>query len=254
MISRWARKFSSAQGFQVSQSPNRVMPWAYESGMIIARGDSIMLTRFRHHPIVVLIVCTLTLAACHAEDTYETEAARLAPLLNWQAGSVVADIGAGDGEMTLEVAERVGSGGRVYSTEIDTKKLENLEKIAAGHQNITAVKAAPDTTNLPPGSCDSIVIRRVYHHFPKPSQIDSSLFQTLKPGGMLAVIDFEPRQGLPKVREDIPKNRGGHGVPQKMLIDELTAAGFEVVSIPEKWTNDDYCVVFRKPRPKSSDK
>jgi len=204
----------------------------------------------RRNFLGALIFSACTLAACHAEDTFKTEAARLAPLLKWQTGSVVADIGAGDGEMTLILAEHVGPTGRVYSTEIDAKKLENLEKITAERQNITTVKAAPDATNLPPECCDSIVIRRVYHHFPKPSKIDSSLFQTLKPGGLLAVIDFEPRQGLPKVQEDVPKNRGGHGVAQKIVIDELTAAGFEVVSIQDKWPNDDYCVVFRKPAPK----
>ena len=201
----------------------------------------------RRSLVLALLVSAFTLPACHGEDTYKNEADRLAALLNWQPGSVVADIGAGDGEMTLLAAARVGTTGRVYATEIDQAKIEKLEKLSGEHPNLVAVKAAPDATNLPPESCDSIVIRRVYHHFPKPAEIGASLLRSLKPGGRLAVIDFPPRSGLPEVKEHVPDNRGGHGVAQKLVIDELTAAGFELVSHSEDWPEDDYCVVFRKP-------
>jgi predicted methyltransferase len=199
--------------------------------------------------IIALIISTFTLPACHGQDTFKVEAERLTVLLNWQPGSAIADIGAGDGEMTLLAAERVGPTGRVYSTELDPKKLERLEELAAKGKNITAVKAAPDATNLPPECCDSIVVRRVYHHFSKPALIDTSLLHSLKPGGRLAVIDFAPREGLPEVKEDVPKNRSGHGIAQKIVIDELTAAGFEVGPHPDDWPDDDYCVIFRKPSP-----
>jgi predicted methyltransferase len=197
--------------------------------------------------VVALAVAALTLSACRGQDNYQTEAERLAPLLHWQAGSVVADIGAGDGEMTQLVAERVGLTGRVYSTEIDAKKLAHLEELAAKSQNITALQAAAAATNLPPACCDSILLRRVYHHFPQPPEMDASLFKSLKPGGLLAVIDFPPRSWLPDTKEHVPKNRGGHGVEEKIVVEELTAAGFEVVSHAEHWPADDYCVIFRKP-------
>ena len=203
--------------------------------------------------VLALLVSTFTISACHGEDTYQNEAERLTALLNWQPGSVVGDIGAGDGEMTLLAAARVGTTGRVYATEIDSEKLQKLEKLSGEHSNIIAVKAAPNSTNLPPESCDSIIIRRVYHHFPKPAEIGASLLRSLKPGGRLAVIDFPPRSGLPEIKEDVPKNRGGHGVAPKIVIDELTAAGFELVSHSEDWPEDDYCVVLRKPV-KDSDK
>jgi SAM-dependent methyltransferase len=185
--------------------------------------------------VVALAVAALTLSACRGQDNYQTEAERLAPLLHWQAGSVVADIGAGDGEMTQLV------------TEIDAKKLAHLEELAAKSQNITALQAAAAATNLPPACCDSILLRRVYHHFPQPPEMDASLFKSLKPGGLLAVIDFPPRSWLPDTKEHVPKNRGGHGVEEKIVVEELTAAGFEVVSHAEHWPADDYCVIFRKP-------
>jgi ubiquinone/menaquinone biosynthesis C-methylase UbiE len=197
---------------------------------------------------LALLLSTFTFSACRGQDTNRVEAARLATLLNWQPGSVVADIGAGEGEMTLAAAERLGATGRVFTTELDLKKLAHLEELAAQEKlhNITSLQDAQSETNLPPECCNSIFIRRVYHHFTQPAQIDASLSRSLKPGGLLAVIDFPPRRWLPKV-DGVPKNRRGHGIPQKILIDELTAAGFEVVTVPTDWPNDDYCVVFRKP-------
>lgn len=197
--------------------------------------------------VLALAVAALTLSACRGQESYQAEAERLTPLLHWQAGSVVADIGAGDGEMTLAAAARVGPTGRVYTTEIDAKKLEHLEGLATKSQNLTAVQAAEAETNLPPACCNSILLRRVYHHFPQPAEMDASLFKSLKPGGLLAVIDFPPRSGLPEIKEHVPKNRGGHGVAEKIVVEELTAAGFEVVSRPANWPDDDYCVIFRKP-------
>ena len=183
-----------------------------------------------------------------AQDSYQKDADRLAEVLNWQPGSVVGDIGAGEGELTLEAAKHVGETGRVYSTEIDPKKLSRLQELAGERKNITALKAGDTETNLPHECCDSIFMRLVYHHLTKPTQVDASLFQSLKSGGLLAVIDMEPRAGSSRV-EGVPENRGGHGVPQKIMIEELTSAGFQVQKAYDDWAADNYCVVFRKPGP-----
>jgi ubiquinone/menaquinone biosynthesis C-methylase UbiE len=54
--------------------------------------------------------------------------ARLASLMEWKPGTVVADVGAGDGRYSFAAAAKVGSSGRVYATEIDEKKLEELRR------------------------------------------------------------------------------------------------------------------------------
>ena len=204
----------------------------------------------RGRSLVLALLCgALVLAACHGQaQERKQEADKLAALLNWQPGSVVAEIGAGDGSTTLAAAERVGPTGRVYTTELDPDKLAKLQSLAAGHKNIIAVKAGQAETNLPPECCDSVFMRRVYHHFTDPEKEDASLFQSLKPGGLLAVIDFQPGEGPgdSKLPKGVPKNRGGHGMPKQLLIDELTAAGFQVVAAPSDWTAPDYCVVFKK--------
>src|SRR5262249_49675663 len=117
--------------------------------------------------------------------------------------------------------------------------------------NITIIKAGESDTNLPRECCDAAFMRNVYHHFTHPAEIDASLLRALKPGGLLAVIDFPPSKALGLIAplEGPPRNRGGHGVPQKVLIDELSAAGFQVVVIPTDWPGRSYCIVFRKPLP-----
>jgi predicted methyltransferase len=195
---------------------------------------------------MILAVCGIAL--CQEKDTRDEELAGLATLLKWEPGIVVAEIGAGDGRMTVAAAQRIGTEGRVYTTELDEKKLAHLEELAAKEKNITALPAAETVTNLPPACCDSIFMRLVYHHLTKPAEFDASLFRSLKPGGLLAVIDQKPRPGS-SIPKGVPENRGGHGMPQKLLIKELTAAGFQVVTAVPKWPGDHYCVVFRKPGP-----
>jgi ubiquinone/menaquinone biosynthesis C-methylase UbiE len=200
---------------------------------------------------LALLIGTITLAACRGRAQDEAEANQLAALLHWTPGSVVAEIGAGEGTLTLAAAERVGPTGHVYTTELDPKKLAKLQLLADGQkvQNITVVEAGEAQTNLPHECCDSIFMRRVYHHFTDPAQEDASLFQSLKPGGLLAVIDFAPGEGPGKLDpvKGVPKNRGGHGMPKQLLIDELSAAGFQALTTPTDWPGGDYCVVFRKP-------
>jgi predicted RNA methylase len=59
------------------------------------------------------------------------EVARLAELMGWRAGTIAADIGAGDGKYTFAAVERVGAAGKVYATEIDAKKLAELKSEVA---------------------------------------------------------------------------------------------------------------------------
>jgi ubiquinone/menaquinone biosynthesis C-methylase UbiE len=197
-----------------------------------------------------LLLCTFVALAATAlaQDTFQTETERLAKLLDWKLGSAIADIGAGDGEITLLLSDRVGLGGRVYSTEIDESKLKRLQGLTAARENVTVLKGGAEQSNLEAGCCDSILVRRVYHHFPNPSKMDASLFAALKPGGTLAIIDFEDRQGLPDVHECVPKNRGHHGISRAIIIEEITAAGLEQGPHPTDWPNGDYCLIFRKPK------
>jgi ubiquinone/menaquinone biosynthesis C-methylase UbiE len=194
-------------------------------------------------------------AASLRPDAHQ-EIPRLAELMQWKPGSTVADIGAGDGTYTFAAEKIVGASGHVYATEIDTAKLAALREEVAKRKlaNVTVVESAADDTKLPSDCCDAIFMRRVYHHITAPEAFDKNLLRSLKPGARLAIIDFAPDASLPPV-EGVPANRGGHGIPQKIMVDELTAAGFRVERIIDHWSGNgpgnglghDYCVIFIKP-------
>jgi predicted methyltransferase len=193
-------------------------------------------------------VCAVaTLLAVAVRGDAAGEVGRLAELMGWKAGMVVADIGAGDGEYTFAAAGRVGATGKVYATEIDEKKIAALRAEVAKRKlgNVVVVESKEAETNLAAGCCDAIFLRRVYHHLTKPVEFDADLVRLLKPGGRLAIIDFPARPGLEPV-EGVPSNRGGHGIPEKIVIEELSAAGLKVEKIVEDWPEGSYCVVFMK--------
>ncbi len=178
------------------------------------------------------------------------EISRLAKIMGWKSGDVFADIGAGDGSYAIAALSHVGPTGKVFATELDEKKLATLQRDAKDRapNNFVVLAAHEKDTNLPDACCDTILLRRVYHHLTAPTEMDASLLRSLKPEGKLAIIDFPPRPDLTRSDpvEGVPKNRGGHGIPQKVLIDELSAAGFTVDKVVNDWPNENYCVIFRK--------
>jgi SAM-dependent methyltransferase len=114
--------------------------------------------------------------------------------------------------------------------------------VEAGLDNVTIVEARSHDTGLPPNCCDAIVLRRVYHHLTDPASINASLLQALRPGGVLAVIDFPP---------PFFWRRGSLGVPAKMLVTEVAGSGFEPLRLIDDWPGrgplPSYCALFRKP-------
>ena len=181
----------------------------------------------------------------------ESEIQRLSKVMNWKAGQVIADVGAGEGEIGFAAAAAVGENGKVYLTELDEEKFVALQKGASRRKlkNVVVLTAAEKETKLPDNCCDAIVLRRVYHHFSAPTEMDASLMRSLRPGGLLAVIEFAPRKSLTASDpvKGVPSNRGGHGIPKKILLQELTAAGFKLDKSFDDWPDDGYCVLFRKP-------
>jgi ubiquinone/menaquinone biosynthesis C-methylase UbiE len=204
--------------------------------------------RFLLSTLAVLATAAFAFS-CRARADAQSEMKRLAALMQWKAGTIVADIGAGDGRYSFAAAQLVGPSGKVFATEIDDQKISELrdEVTRRKSQNLIVVESKEAETNLPAECCDAIFLRRVYHHLTKPPEFDAAIVRSLKPGGKLAIIDFPPRAGLEPV-EGVPANRGGHGIPEKIVVEELTSAGLQVQQEVKDWPEDSYCVVFVKKR------
>jgi len=162
-------------------------------------------------------------------------------------GMKVCEIGAGDGELSLEAARLVGSEGRVYSSELGEERVGTLRTNVArsGAENVTVLEGDPDGTNLPAAACDALFMRNVYHHFGDPASMNASLVEALRAGARVAVVDFRPT-GDEAARPSDRDENGSHGVGAETVSREMQAAGLQPVAerIGEgRW----YMLVFAKP-------
>ena len=207
--------------------------------------------------VTVLVAALLCVSPSYAQDDdyarqvaeerreAEVEGPQLAKLLGLKPGATVADIGTGGGAMAIVLGHLVGSG-RVYATDLTQRSLTTTREYAKkeGLTNITVIEGGVASTNLPPECCDALFLRNVYHHVTEPAAFNKSLYATAKPGARLAIIDAPPSKAS-ALPSGVPANRGGHGVPATVVIDELTAAGFVHVRTIQGWPpGDTYPTVF----------
>lgn len=201
----------------------------------------------RGYTLVVLFVLSLPVVSC-SQNT-DDDADWLIEVLNLKEGSTAAEIGAGDGSLTLAMARHVGSAGQVYSSELGADSVAFLQNVIdeSNLANVTVVEGHPTQTNFPEACCDALFMRRVYHHFDDPESMNQSIGESLKIGGRLAVIDFAP-SGTEK---DDPGERDcssfeHHGVTEETVVDELKKAGFQLVSSEERSDGDIYIVMEKE--------
>jgi ubiquinone/menaquinone biosynthesis C-methylase UbiE len=181
------------------------------------------------------------------------EAPKLAEVLALKPGMIVADVGAGGGAMSVEMARWLGPAGRVYATDIGAAQLAEIAAAVkeSALTNVVVLEGGVSSTNLPNECCDAIFLRDVYHHLTRPQEFDASLLAALKPKGRLAIMDFPPDPGSP-VPAGVPADRGGHGVTTAIIVNEVTRAGFRLLETMPRWPPDNvpgrlFLVMFEKP-------
>lgn len=201
------------------------------------------------HPRFALVLALL--AACSplgAQDN-AADARRIVEHLQVRPGMTLAEIGAGSGELTVALAQAVGTNGRVYSNEIsDSRRVAIRAAVAhARLDNVTVVQGGATDANLPDACCDGIFMRDVYHHFAEPGPMNRSVWRSLKPGGRLVIIDFPPRRGREATSTADRDEGTSHGVSAASIERELREAGFEIVTTDARSSERWFMVVGRKP-------
>lgn len=182
--------------------------------------------------------------------------------LSIQPGMAVADLWAGGGYNTHLLSLLLGDEGKVYAVmgfygagrKYDASA-QVQERIQSGLTNVTVVG---DPVDLSPDSLDAMVAIRNYHDQPTPrDELVRQLYAALKPGGILGIVD---------VATDRPGwDEETHRLNEKVVIEELTAGGFELVDSSDILSNpeddhsttgfetgrhltDRYLLKFRKPQ------
>jgi predicted methyltransferase len=171
---------------------------------------------------------------------FVAEAEHIAQVLRLHPGVNVGDIRAGTGKWTVDMARRVGPVGQVYATVGPDPAHELMKTVAdGGVENVSVITKTPgQSPRLPIGCCEAVLVRAVYHDFTNRPLLLESLRKNLRPGGLLAIIDFD---------EGTPEHFAGHGIARGKVLAELKAAGFEQNEVFPHWSGNAFCVVFRQP-------
>ena len=145
-------------------------------------------------------------------------------------GSRIADLGAGEGWLTVRLARHVGPGGRVFASDISESALGRLAETLAKDtlRNVELVLAEDDDPRLPFGTLDGVVILNAYHEMTKRVPVLDGVKRALRPGGVLVIVDNAPRDSA--AARSRKEQMEHHALALDFVRDDLEAQGFEIVS------------------------
>ncbi len=158
---------------------------------------------------------------------------------NVQPGMKALDVSAGGGYTTQLLALVVGSNGTVWAQ--GPKSQPAFEKRLASHPQANIVPVIqPFEDPVPSGApkLDLITIIMNYHdiaYMPVDrAKMDQRLFDALKPGGHLVVLDHSAKEG-----SGISAAKTLHRIDEKVVLDEFRRAGFQLEQESDFMRNPD---------------
>jgi len=170
--------------------------------------------------------------------------------LGLKPGSVVADAGCGKGYFTFHLADRVGPHGKVYAVDIKSDLIADLRREAEAKMlsQVEAVVGAADDPHLPLGALDAILVVDAYHEMHDYDAMLEAFYLALKPGGLLAIIDYEAEPGA--ARSSYFEH---HKMPAEIVREDATRHQFNFLRnepgfVVPQWPKKLYFLLFEKPR------
>jgi len=155
-------------------------------------------------------------------------------------GETVADIGAGSGYHSIRMAATVGNQGRIKAIDIQPEMLQFLrEKLQnEGVGNVDLVQGTEKSLQLPENSVDKMLLVDVYHEFSFPLEMGKSMFNSLKKGGKVYLIEYRAEDPTVPIKTL-------HKMTEKQAIAEMQAVGFRFVKNMDNlpW---QHCLIFTK--------
>lgn len=150
--------------------------------------------------------------------------------LGLKPGMVVADIGAGTGYHTRQIAPLVGPAGKVYAVDVQPEMFTFLTDVSkrAGLENIEPILGSVDDAKLPASTVDIALMVDVYHELEYPYQVLESIIRGLKPGGRVVFVEYRgedasvPIQPLHKMTEaQIRREAAQHALIWERAVADL---------------------------------
>lgn len=137
------------------------------------------------------------------EKTQPTE--KIMDAIGIKAGMSVGEVGAGGGRVAVRVARRVGPSGKVFANDITESALTYMRErcIREKIQNMEVVKGTLTDPRFPKGKLDVIYLTFTYRHLEKPVEVLRNVVPSLKPGGVLAIIESKRYNREPSKNEII---------------------------------------------------
>lgn len=176
------------------------------------------------------------------EREQEERVTKLLKNMDLKPGEVIADIGAGSGYHVVRMAPQVGASGKVYAVDIQPEMLAYVKKQAkdAGLIQVVTVLGTEKEVRLPKESIDKMLLVDVYHELAYPYEMAISMWQALKPGGKLYLVEYRAEDASVPIKTI-------HKMSEEQAVKEWHAAGFRLLknltNLP--W---QHCLCFEKPR------
>lgn len=147
--------------------------------------------------------------------------------LGLKPGMNVADIGAGTGYFNRFLAAAVAPGGKVYAADVEPLMVDHMKERAEQEKtpNVVPLLVALDDPKLPDRAIDVVMIVDTYHHIDNRLAYFDRIKKSLRPGGRIAVIDFQKRElpvGPPME----------HKLPREHVVAEMEKAGYKLATEP----------------------
>ncbi|MDH4270419.1 MAG: class I SAM-dependent methyltransferase [Candidatus Aminicenantes bacterium] len=158
-------------------------------------------------------------------------------ILGVRPGMVIGEVGAGRGRVTVHIAARVGDKGKVYANDINPRAIEYLKARCQrlGLANVETILSLPDDARFPQNSLDLAFMTWVYHHVDNPVPLLKSLLLSLKPWGIVALVEPKPEH-----TEDSRKL-----LTRESVGKEAREAGFTLDAVIEDRFKEDNVFVLR---------
>lgn len=123
--------------------------------------------------------------------------------LNLKPGQIVADIGAGSGVISLQMAEQLLPDGKVMAVDVQQEMLDRLRKYCDQFRvkNIEPVLGSQNQTGLKPESIDLAIMVDVYHEFEFPWEMMQDISASLKPGGRVVFVEYRKEDPAVPIKE-----------------------------------------------------